>query len=658
MEGLTGALLDPRVCPAFERHAGGSGNAPFWQPCWLCPGAAVLPCISALHPGRQNGVGSHSPRQQRDPRQHPCSTRSGPWAPLGRCTATAAVWISRAAHSSLSKLHASLGQRAATPPAMNGWQGYWAPGWAGPNDPMVAAAAAAAAAAATPGWAGALPVSMPGGYAADSLAWAGGYPAPYGMPQVGPEHYGMPHAGPGHYGMPPAGPEPYLMGYQMPGHVGMPAAPPPTLPPPPYLPPPAPYPGPPQRWPPPQRRAQRGRQRQQAQHPRSASSLPPPPLPAEVRRPAHEAAPSSQRPSPAAHGQQSTSAAGHTAAAAGAAGRLQRFVRGTVQELQQEQQQHVVVPPGSGLSAANDQQAAAKAATKGRQPGAGPAAAASLISSATLTQQPVVEAAVGAASSSDSGGGSARVRAAAQDSVGKPAGAANAVLGAAVPASKVVPAVPTVGSAAETGRPDGTAMVQASWSLLPGQAGRATMQPAQEQAGSVGTAAPTDQPAAPTATAAPTAQRAAPHASLQQVEQDACQEQQHQTVTVQWQQQLKMLPPPVCEEQCPPQNLQPQAPLPHGQPAAQQPQPAQPQLQPQPQPQPQPQQAQAQAQQQEVQAQEAHPGTPGIPAPDQQPELLSREAPTCRAVLGSMFVARGQLERGLADVEHLLLGEC
>lgn len=199
-----------------------------------------------------------------------------------------------------------------------------------------------------------------------------------------------------------------------------------------------------------------------------------------------------------------------------------------------------------------------------------------------------------------------------------------------------------------------------------GQAGQATLQPEQQplgpqQAGQplleqlaavVDAAAPTAQPAAPTATAAPTAQRAAPPALLQQAQQGTDHqpphEQQQQAVTVQRLQQLKMLPPPVREEQCPPEHLQPQAPLPHGQPAAQQPQQAEPQ----------PQQGQAQQAQQEVQAQEARPRTPDTPAPDQQLELLSREAPVCRAVLGSMFVARGQLERGLADVERLLLGEC
>lgn len=50
-----------------------------------------------------------------------------------------------------------------------------------------------------------------------------------------------------------------------------------------------------------------------------------------------------------------------------------------------------------------------------------------------------------------------------------------------------------------------------------------------------------------------------------------------------------------------------------------------------------------------------------LPGSEQQPDLLGQEAPACRAVLGSMFVGRGQLERGLAAVERLLaglLGEC
>ena len=46
------------------------------------------------------------------------------------------------------------------------------------------------------------------------------------------------------------------------------------------------------------------------------------------------------------------------------------------------------------------------------------------------------------------------------------------------------------------------------------------------------------------------------------------------------------------------------------------------------------------------------------PPTEQQLGLLEQEAPACRAVLGSLFVGRGQLEQGLAAVERLLLGEC
>lgn len=215
-----------------------------------------------------------------------------------------------------------------------------------------------------------------------------------------------------------------------------------------------------------------------------------------------------------------------------------------------------------------------------------------------------------------------------------------------MPVSKVQQAVATAPTAQAEARSKVAPWLQASQRLPPWQAGRAILQAAlhpgdHQQAGQL----VVEQPAAGTAAAAAPDQLDMPCALRAEAEEEARQQpalkqhqQQQEAAAEQAQEQL---PPP----QPRPQQPQPQ---PHGQHQEGQ--------QPQAQPQEQQQQGLQQQEQQEAlqqqEQQEARPETPDLTGPD----LLSREAPACRVVLGSMFVDRGQLERGLAAVERLLLG--